>query len=133
MNKQTSNMQLSHVVCGSVESACGCASQSPPTLTIQLSHAITMEGPLEQALSTPRAPTSLTPLPLVSLTIPLVVLIISNIGFLHGELPWSSLYPLSVYPAALMSSSAGPEPLHNNNDAATAPTRRQHGYTAPVR
>src|SRR6266404_6707155 len=45
MNKQTSNMLLSHVVCGSVESACSCMSQSPPTLTTQLSHAIAMEGP----------------------------------------------------------------------------------------
>src|SRR6266404_2626222 len=125
-------MWLSCVVCGSVESTCSCASQSPPTLTIRLPHTIAMEGPLEQALSTPRAPTSSMPLPLVSLTIPLVVLIISNIGFLHGELPWSSLYPLSVYPAALMSLSAGPEPLHNVDVAATAPTRRQHGYTAPV-
>src|SRR5882762_2969241 len=110
-----SNVQLSRVVCGSIESTCGCTLQSPPTLTIQLSHAIAMEGPLEQALSTPRAPTSSMPLPLVSLMIPLVVLIISNIGFLHGELPWSSLYPLSVYPAALMSSSVGPEPLRNDN------------------
>src|SRR6266404_499474 len=133
MNERTSNVRLSHVVCGSVESACGCTSQSPSTLTIWLSHAIAMEGPLEQALSTPRAPTSSTPLPLVSLTIPLVVLIISNIRFLHGELPWSSLYPLSVYPAALMSSSVGPEPLHNDDDVATAPTRRRHGHTDPAR
>ena len=112
-----------------------------------------MEGPLKQALSTPRALMSLTLLPLVSLTIPLLVLIISNIlqqrpfppinlsphlGFptlnlaapvaeyTYGTVsspgrPYTPL--LSVYPAALMSSSMGPEPLRNNNNVATAPTQ----------
>src|SRR6266404_1839176 len=106
MNKRTSNVWLSHVVCGSVESACSCASQSPPTLTIRLSHAITMEGPLEQALSTPRAPTSSTPLPLVSLMIPLVVLIISNI-LRQRPLPPINLSPRLGFASSYMVSSPG--------------------------
>jgi len=144
-NKQTSNVQLSRVVCGSIESTYGCTSQSPPTLTIRLSHAIAMEGPLEQALSTPRALMSSTLLPLVSLTIPLLVLIISNI-LRHRPLPPINLSPRLGFPTLKCCScgqvhlwqflhgelsSVGPEPLCNDN-MATALMQRQCGYTAPV-
>src|SRR6266404_1247544 len=46
---------------------------------------------------------------------------------------WAQSTHATTKRAQSLHSDPGPEPLRDNDDAATAPARQRYGYTAPVR